>query len=216
MDTFSFTFSNQAQLATDLICDPSFTASDAQILELKQGLGLRTPGEDFWVPIGKATANMDMEDRISLLGYIVPRFGSGDAAQEKALQSFAAGLQPTYSVIRSKCSDLSAADVELLGTELLATEILTVGRSTNAEFAAWLGNMTSDELRSILSKRKAIRENAAAELEVYKKEEAVKAKELEEKRAEYQQQLADARKNRSMIFNPRTQKMEVYENPNKK
>ena len=37
MDTFSFGFNLQSQLAADLVIDPSFTANDEQILALKQG-----------------------------------------------------------------------------------------------------------------------------------------------------------------------------------
>ena len=38
MDQFAFTFSMQAQLATDLITNPDFNASDEQMLALKQGM----------------------------------------------------------------------------------------------------------------------------------------------------------------------------------
>jgi hypothetical protein len=37
MDTFSFGFGLQSQLAADLVVDPSFTGNDEQILALKQG-----------------------------------------------------------------------------------------------------------------------------------------------------------------------------------
>jgi len=37
MDQFTFTFSMQAQLATDLITNPDFTGSEEQIIALKQG-----------------------------------------------------------------------------------------------------------------------------------------------------------------------------------
>ena len=37
MDQFSFTFSMQAQLATDLVSDPNFTANDEQIAAMKMG-----------------------------------------------------------------------------------------------------------------------------------------------------------------------------------
>jgi hypothetical protein len=38
MDQFSFSFSMQAQLASDLISDPDFTANDRQIRALKMGM----------------------------------------------------------------------------------------------------------------------------------------------------------------------------------
>jgi SAM-dependent methyltransferase len=216
MDTFAFTFSMQAQLATDLISDPDFKASDEQILALKQGLGLRTPSKEFWVPIGQNTANMDIEERISLLGYIVPRFGSGDAAQEEALQAFVTGLQPTYAVIKSKCPELAAADVELLGTDLLAAEVLTVGRSTREEFASWLAALDGDELREIVSNRKSIRVTAKQELAEFKQQKAEEKARIEEYRRTYDEQIQTARTERSLVFNPKTKKMQLLDNKNKR
>jgi len=211
MDTFAFTLSMQSQMATDLISDPGFTASEEQILALKQGLGLRTPSQEFWVPIGQNTANMDVEERISLLGYIVPRFGSGNPEQEEALTAFVSGLAPTYSVIRSKCSELSDADVELLGTELLATEVLTLGRSTREEFAAWITALEPDELRELLSLRKSVRESAKNELANYKEQLAEEQRVRDEYKQKYDEQIKAARENRSLYFNPKTQKMEILE-----
>ena len=216
MDTFSFTFSMQSQLATDLISDPDFTASEEQILALKQGLGLRSPSAEFWVPIGQNTANMDIEERISLLAYIVPRFGSGNPEQEEALQAFVSGLAPTYSVIRSKCSELSDADVELLGTELLATEVLTVGRSTREEFAAWMMALEPDELREMLTLRKSLRESAKKELADYRQQLVDEQRMKDEYRQKYEEQIKAARENRSLFFNPKTRKMELLDNKDKK
>lgn len=211
MDTFAFTFAMQSQLATDLISDPDFTANEEQMLALRQGLGLRNPSEEFWVPIGLNTGNMDTEERISLLAHIVPRFGSGDSAQEEALQAFATGLPPTYAVIRSKCPELAAADVELLGTELLAAEVLTVGRSTRADFAAWLAASTGDELREFLSSRKSIRVEAKQQLTEYKKDKAAENERREEYRKKYEAQITVARAERSLIFNPKTNKMQLLD-----
>jgi SAM-dependent methyltransferase len=216
MDTFAFTFAMQAQMAADLICDPGFNASDEQLAALKQGLGLRTPSKEFWVPIGRNTANMKVEDRISLLSYIVPRFGSGDEKQDEALAAFVDGLNPTYSVLRRKSPAMVDADVELLGTELLASEILTLGRSTREEFAQWLVGLSADEIQQILSKRKAIREVAKQDLEAFKQRQKEEKEQQEEYRRLYEEQLQKARMERSMYFNPRTQKMEIFDNPNKK
>jgi len=211
MDTFAFTFSMQAQLATDLISDPGFTASDEQIIALKQGLGLRTPSPDIWVPIGRNTANMEIEEKISLLGYIVPRFGSGNPEQEDALEAFVTGLLPTYAVIRSKCPELSDPDVELLGTELLATEVLTLGRSSREDFAIWMAVLEPEELREMLSIRKSIRESAKNQLADYKAQVAEEQRLREEYKQKYDEQIKKAREERSLFFNPKTQKMELLE-----
>ena len=211
MDTFAFTFSMQAQLATDLISDPDFTASEQQMLELKQGLGLRTPSKEFWVPIGENTSNMDIEERISLLAYTTARFGSADAEQEEALQAFVTGLKPTYGVIRSKCPDMAATDVELLGTELLASEILTKGRSSREEFAAWIVALSADQLRDFLLNRKSIRILAKQRLIDYKRAKEEEQQRLVEYKQLYEQQVQTARENRSLIFNPKTKKMQLLE-----
>lgn len=158
--------------------------------------------------MGELTGAMDINDKINLLSYIVPRFGSGNAEQEAALLAYATGLKPTFECIRSKCPDLSESDVQLLGTELLNTEILIPGRSTKEEFAAWLGAMTDAEMKNILSSRKGLTEESSSQLEAFK----VQQKEDEEKRAEirkkYEEQVAEARKNRSIVFNPGTGKFQ--------
>eukprot|EP00531_Pseudo-nitzschia_arenysensis_P014231 CAMPEP_0116147504 /NCGR_PEP_ID=MMETSP0329-20121206/17788_1 /TAXON_ID=697910 /ORGANISM="Pseudo-nitzschia arenysensis, Strain B593" /LENGTH=646 /DNA_ID=CAMNT_0003643433 /DNA_START=38 /DNA_END=1978 /DNA_ORIENTATION=+ len=208
MDTFAFTFEMQSQLAADLVLDPDFNANDKQIFSLKEGLGLRTPSPDFWAPVGELTAGMDIDDKINLLSYIVPRFGSGDEEQEAALQTYASGLKPTFECIRTKCPDLSESDVQLLGTELLNAEILIPGKSTKEEFAAWLGSMSGDEMKNILSVRKGLNEDSSTQLEAYK----VQLKEREEQQVEirkkYEEQVKEARENRSIVFNPGTGKFQ--------
>jgi len=214
MDQFAFTFSMQSQMAADLVCDPDFTASDEQMLAMRQGLGLRKPSEEFWLPVGQNTAAMEIGDKISLLAYIVPRFGSGNPAQEEALRAFVTGLKPTYAILRKKCPDLSESDVQLLGTELLASEVLTVGRSTREEYARWVTALSENELREILAKRKSYAATAKVELEAYKQKKKDDIKALEEYQKTMQEQIDTARKTRTLVFNPRTEKFETYNNPN--
>merc|ERR1711935_681032 len=208
MDTFAFTFEMQSQLAADLVLDPEFNASDEQIKSLKEGLGLRTPSPEFWQPIGELTSAMDINDKINLLSYLVPRFGSGKMEQEAALLTYASGLTPTFECIRSKCTDLSESDVQLLGTELLNAEILIPGRSTKEEFAAWLGAMTNLDMKSILSARKGLTEESNSQLADYKVEQEVEQKRRVEIRKRYEDQVDESRKNRSIIFNPNTGKFQ--------
>jgi len=216
MDQYAFTFSMQAQMAADLVADPSFTASEDQILALKQGLGLRTPSEEFWIPVGQTTADMDVEDKINLLAYLVPSFGSGDPSEEDALQAFVTGLKPTFALIRSKCPDLPESDVQLLGTELLAIEVSKARRSSRNEFATWINTLTEQEMRDILSARKTVKIKATEE-----KQEFINARENDKKRLEdlkerMDEQMIQAREERSLYFNPQTEKMEMFENPNEK
>ena len=172
------------------------------------GLGLRTPSPDFWQPVGELTGAMDINDKINLLSYLVPRFGSNNAEQEAALLMYASGLKPTFECIRSKCPDLSESDVQLVGTELLNAEILIPGRSTKEEFASWLGAMTCTDVKSFLSARKGLNEDSDTELAAYKVEQAEEEKRRAEIRKRYEEQVDEARKNRSIIFNPKTGKFQ--------
>lgn len=208
MDTFAFTFQMQSQLAADLVLDPDFDANDEQIKALKEGLGLRTPSPKFWQPIGELTGEMDINDKINLLSYLVPRFGSGSEEQEIALLKYASGLKPTFDCIRSKCSDLSESDVQLLGTELLNAEILVPGRSTKEEFAAWIGAMSEADMRNVLSERKGLNEGSKSELAAYKVELEEQEKQRVEIRKRYEEQVDEARKIRSIVFNPNSGKFQ--------
>lgn len=202
MDQFSFTFEMQSQLAADLILDPDFDGNDDQIIALKEGLGLRTPSPNFWGPVGELTGDMVINDKINLLAYLVPRFGSGRAEQETALLAYASGLKPTFAAIRSKCPNLSDSDVQLLGTELLCAEILIPGTSTREEFASWIGSMTEGDMEKILATRKKLNDESNSELLAYKEQQEEEEKERVEIRKRYEEQLAEARKVRSIVFNP--------------
>mmetsp|Transcript_4209 Transcript_4209/g.6386 ORF Transcript_4209/g.6386 Transcript_4209/m.6386 type:complete len:659 (+) Transcript_4209:162-2138(+) len=209
MDQFAFTFNMQAQLAVDLVADPDFVGNDEQIRSLKQGLGLLKPTPEFWLPVGQKTAAMNADEKINLLAHVVPRFGSGDPEQEKALQNFATGLSPTFEVIKTKCPDLKDADVQLVGTELLAAEILKPGRSTKSEFATWLAAMTVEEIDAVLTKRKSFKQKADAELEDMRTKRAKRQAEIEATRKAMEAQIDKARAERTMAFNPRSGKMEL-------
>lgn len=154
---------------------------------------------------------MDIYDKINLLAYLVPRFGSGNAEQESALTAFATGLKPTFAAIRSKCPDLSESDVQLLGTELLCAEILIPGRSTKEEFAAWLGSMTEQDMKTILATRKSFNAKSNSEIKAYKEELAERERERAALRARYEEQVAKARRERTMVFNPKTGKFQELE-----
>ena len=183
--------------------DNAFVPSNLHV-----GLGLRKPSAEFWAPVGKLTAAMTPAEKINLLSYIVPRFGSGDTAQDEALEAFVSGLEPTFTYIRSKCPDMKESDVQLLGSELLASEVLRPGRSSREEFALWLGALNEDELKSILSKRKSIEANAKLELKNYREEVEAEKTRAEDRRKKIQEQVMDARENRTIMFNPRTGKFE--------
>ncbi|CAJ1904786.1 unnamed protein product [Cylindrotheca closterium] len=209
MDQFSFTFQAQSQLAADLILDPDFTANEEQMKALKQGLGLLTPSKEFWEPIGMNTANIALSEKVNLLAYLVPRFGSGDEKQDEALLAYASGLPPTIAVVRSKCPDMPDSDVELLAAEVLAAEILIPGRSTREEFAAWLGSMSKSDFEGILKTRRSYSEEASSELAAFRAAREAEEQRIEELRKRYAEQVEKAREERTMAFNPRTKKFQV-------
>lgn len=175
------------------------------------GLGLRKPSTEFWEPIGQFTSQMNVEDKINLLGYIVPCFGSNDKAQEQALQDFASGLKPTMAIVRSKCPGLQEPDVQLIATEFLAAEILKPeSKTTREEFAKWLNAMTEEEIKEPLVKRRAIQEKSTNEMKAFKAERQKAQEELEKQRKRYEEVVKIARDNRSMVLNARTGKFEEY------
>ena len=177
---------------------------------------MRTPSPEFWQPVGELTGNMDIYDKINLLAYLVPRFGSGDADQEEALLAFATGLKPTFDLIRSKSPDMSESDVQLLGTELLCAEILIPGRSTKSEFASWLNAMTESEMKEILTNRKLPNEKSKEELAEYKKEMAENERKRAELRKRYEEQMAKAKAERSVQFDVTTGKFVIIDDKDKK
>jgi len=213
MDQFAFTFSMQAQLATDLVTTKSFDGNDEQMLALRMGLGLRTPSETFWEPVGQLTMDMDPESKVNLLAHLVPRFGSGSVEQDAALEAFVSGLTPTFDVLKSKCADMAASDIQLLGTELLAAEILVPGRSTREEFALWVGSLDVSELEAILKRRKSYKEEAVGEMKQMQDDRQADAERREALLKKMQDQQAKARRERSMAFNPETGKMQEIEKP---
>jgi hypothetical protein len=154
---------------------------------------------------------MTPEDKVNLLAHIVPRFGSGDPAQDEALGTFVSGLEPTFAVIRLKCPSMKEGDVQLLGSELLAAEILQPGRSTREQFAVWLGALTEVDLEFVLTKRKSFKEDATMEFDSFRERRETEERRTQERREKIQEQVSAARENRSVTFNPRTGKMEILE-----
>jgi len=154
---------------------------------------------------------MDVQDKINLLGYIVPCFGSNNPAQEQALIDYAAGLKPTMSLIRKKCPDLQEPDVQLIATELLAAEILKPTSNTSREeFAKWVAAMTEDEMKAPLKARQQLKLRSKEDLAAYKKQQADAKEEMEKQKKRYEEVVRLARENRSMVISGRTGKFEEY------
>jgi len=204
MDQFAFPFQLQAQLATNLCTDIDFVGNEVQIENLKMGLGLSKPSEEFWKPIGSATADMDPEDKVNLLSHIVPRFGGTNPAMDGAATNFLSGLRPAVAVIKGKCSNISNSDAQLVATELLAAEILKPGLSTKAEFAAWLGELTEGEIQEMIKTRKAYRNDAAEAMAEMQKIRKQMREETEARLKAEREELIRAAEERTMAFDERT------------
>jgi len=171
----------------------------------KSGLGLRKPDPEFWAPVGDLTSGMTPEDKISLLSFLVPRCGTSSPS---TLNAFVTGMKPTFSLIRNKCPKLSEADVQTLGTDLLASEIVAGGVSRR-NFAQWLEESTEEELLELLKERNSVKIEAVAKMTTMQEERKRKEEEEEEMREKMKNQVETARKERTMILNPNTGKMEV-------
>jgi len=208
MDQFAFAFDLQARLAADLVSDPDFTANEEQLEALKMGLGLKKPSKEFWAPVGQLTSAMEAEDKVNLLAHIVPRFGSGDPSQDAALETFVSGLKPTIAVVKSTSATMTDSDAQLVASEMLACETLRPGRSSREDFASWVGAMTEEELNDCVSKRKAIRESSKNDLKAFRENRDALATKEEDNKKIFTEQLENARKERTMFFNPETGKME--------
>lgn len=215
MDSFAFTFDMQAQLAANLISDHDFNANEDQLISLKQGLGLRKPSKEFWEPVGRLTSAMDAEDKINLLTYLVPRFGSGDPAKDAALDAFVGGMTPTFTYLRGRFPSYPESDIQLLGTELLAAELLDQEITTPKKFATWVGAMSDEELVKILDNRKQIRQSAKNELDEFRTIQAETKRKEEEREQKQKAQLEKAREERTLDFDIKTGAFEVVD-PNKK
>lgn len=214
MDQFAFPFDLQARLAADLVSDPEFIANEEQMNALRMGLGLKRPSKEFWAQVGQLTSAMEAEDKVNLLAYIVPRFGSSDPSQEAALETFVSGLKPTIAVVKSTANTMSDSDAQLVASEILACETLRPGRSSREDFATWVSAMTEDELNELASKRKAIKEVSKNDLKAFIDQREALARKEEDEKKKFAEQVEKARKERTMFFNPETGKMEEIKNSN--
>ncbi len=153
------------------------------------------------------------EDKINLLAHIVPRFGSDDPAQEKALEDFVTGLEPTFAVIKKRCPSLSEADVQLAGTELLAAEILKPGRSTKTEFASWVAALTEADVLDVLERRKSFKKVAVDALTQMRENRQAELDRIEAEKKKFEEQVEKARAERTIELNIKNGKMELKKKP---
>jgi len=153
---------------------------------------------------------MTPEDKISCLAYIVPRFGSNSPVIEQSLKNFISGLESTFTMIRKICAGMDEGDVQYLGTELLISEILMKpGYTSKDAFASWIGFLSESELRAILQELRRPRHVARSEILSMQDERRAEQERIETMKEKMLEQQSAARKDRSLIFNTRTGKLEL-------
>ncbi|KAH8088750.1 methyltransferase domain-containing protein [Aureococcus anophagefferens] len=189
-----------AQFSANVACrwDP---ASGAQRKALKEGLGMATPRDGFWKPLGDTTAALSVDDKLWLLADCLPHFqtyGDDEDAVPPALAALLRGagesgadeggvLQRALALIGEKLPAFEDQPKQLLAIDLCAR--LPRGR---------LRRGTADDLEQLAEQRKsyarALTENA--ELADLDPEAAAKKKDDERRAKQVEAMLADIMKNK--------------------
>ena len=209
-----------AQFSANVACrwDPS---SGAQRKALKEGLGMATPRDGFWKPLGDTTAALSVDDKLWLLADCLPHFqtyGDDEDAVPPALAALLRGagdagadeggvLQRALALIGEKLPAFEDQPKQLLAIDLCARDYLAgaFGAASTAEalaegdaFLAWLGAQTAGDLEALAEQRKSYREDATenAELADLDPEAAAKKKDDERRAKQVEAMLADIMKNK--------------------
>jgi hypothetical protein len=199
----------QAKLATDLVADDDFSGSAEQIGAMRRGLGLDPPDE-FWTEVGTRTADMEADDKVALLAFIVPKFGL--ASSSSPLAAFVSGLAPAVELVQGKCPDLSPGEAQFAASEMLACEVLT-GGSSKEEFAKWASAMTAGEVKAYADARRQFKRSAEESVEAIRAARQAEADEIERAKTEMEQQIMAAREVRTIAFNYDKGKFEPWQDP---
>jgi hypothetical protein len=109
----------------------------SQIEALKQGLGLSTPDEVFWKPLGMLTAAMQPKDKVILLADLIPYF-DGDANTMTKLMSLPSEVRAALSHVQSVCQGMEAGDAQLVSVDLAVTDYLPLGLQECDKFGRWI------------------------------------------------------------------------------
>jgi len=140
-----------SMLASNLA--PSWTNSGPQQSALREGLGLETPRDLFWKPLGEQTSDISAEDKIWLLVDVIPFFA--DASNEDRLVKLPNMIAQARDIITEKVQDLEAKDVQLLAMDLAITDFLNVkDEEARNGFIPWLKDVPPYKLREFLESRK--------------------------------------------------------------
>ena len=111
----------------------SWKNTEVEIASLRMAVGLDTPDEAFWSPLGAATSSVAPRDKVNFLARIISYIGCDDSNGDllKELPSF---LISTVQEIQQQLATktISEADCQLLATELIICEYLTSKKTPSA------------------------------------------------------------------------------------
>ena len=120
--------------------------------QLRQGLGLNEPSEDFWAPLGKMTGMMNAEDKVLLLAECVPMH-AGTSEERAALKELVDVLPQVIEDVKSKLPDVTKTDAQLCAVDLCLTDFLHEDAASRATFLEWAKGLNPVDLQEYLKAR---------------------------------------------------------------
>ena len=142
----------KAMLATFLAY--CWTNSEGEKLALKMSTGIETPSEEFWKPLGLATASMAPRDKINFLADTVTLFGKPENCE--IIATYPSVLAEVVEIMKTKLSsDTEIGDVQLLAADLSCSDYLN-GSSSRDRFIRFLQQAPASFFVEELEKRKAV------------------------------------------------------------
>ena len=126
-----FPTSIKAMLAMYLV--DSWKNTERELQALRMAVGLDTPDEAFWQPLGVATSAITPRDKINFLARTIAYIGSDDLNEDlvKDLPSFLMNIVNEIE-LQLAAKKVNDADCQLIATELIICEYLTSKRSSAA------------------------------------------------------------------------------------
>ena len=111
----------------------SWRNTEREIAALRMAVGLETPDDAFWKPLGAATSSITPRDKINFLARTISYIGSENSNEDllKELPSFLLSVSEEIQQQLSTKS-VSEADCQLLATELIICDYLTSRKSPSA------------------------------------------------------------------------------------
>jgi hypothetical protein len=131
-----------------------WTNTEEERLALKMSTGIESPSEEFWKPLGLATASMAPRDKINFLADTVTLFGKPENCE--IISTYPSVLAEVIDIVKTKLpSNAETGDVQLLATDLSCSDYLN-GSSSRDRFIRYLQQAPTSFFVEELEKRKAV------------------------------------------------------------